>query len=484
MEGLVYFSLSKIANLILERKISAIEVLEIHLKQIAKYNTKINAIILLDEEQARQKAKAADQALANNEIWGPLHGVPFTVKDSYATKNLCSSFGNPLHKNYVPDFDATLVARIKDAGAILLGKTNLPDFSFDWQINKALFGRTSNPYNLDHIVGGSSGGSAAALASGFTPICLGSDIAGSLRVPAHCCGITTIRPTEQALSDFGHFKLPDQPKLGRHMVTCGPMARTVEDLKFIYPLLWGSDPNNWSIAPVELKNTPPVTTLKGLRIAYSTTLGNTPTCKDTKKAFDDFLGQLNSAGCELKEAQPKNFDVDYMQEIWGIICGAGDFRASLPRFIPKLLPKLWLLSKFSRSKFTNTLIKGINSSRRDLMFALEKRDSLIQLANEFFSSYDIWLTPVGATPAFKHCKTGAVVPVDDKTLPYSDIFSPFNCPTAILANPIVVIPIAFSLQGLPIGIQIHGKRWQDWRLLEIAELMETITGGFKKPQNM
>ncbi|MBI4853600.1 MAG: amidase [Acidobacteria bacterium] len=482
MDDLIYFSVLEIARLISEKKMSAMEVLDIHLKHIAKYNSKINAIILLDEEGAIKRAKEADQALSKGEIWGPLHGVPFTVKDSYATKGLRSSFGNPLHKNNIPDSDSTLVARLKQAGAILLGKTNLPYFSFDWQVNGSLFGRANNPYNLAHIVGGSSGGSAAALAAGFTPLCLGSDIAGSLRVPAHFCGITTIRPTEHALSDFGHFMIPNDPKVGRYMVTCGPMARKIQDLKLVYPLLWGADDKNWTIAPVELKNSPTVNTLKNLKVAYSKTLGNIAICQDTKKAFEKLLAKLSNAGCIIEETQPKDFDVDYMQEIWGIICGANDFRAALPNFIPKLLPKLLLKSQFPKTKFLNALIKGIDSSSRDLMFALEKRDILIGSANEFFSKYDVWLTPVAARPAFKHCKTGAAVEVENQKIPYSDIFSPFNCPTTLLANPIAVIPIAFSQEGLPIGIQIHSKRWQDWRLLEIAELIESLTEGFQKPK--
>lgn len=484
MNDLIYLSVSQIACLISEKKISALEVLDIHLKHIAKYNPKINAIVLLDEAQARKRAKEADEALAKGESWGLLHGVPFTAKDSYATAKIRSTFGNPLHKNNIPDIDSTLITKLKQAGGILLGKTNLPDFSFDWQANSSLFGRANNPYNLERVVGGSSGGSAAALAAGFTPICLGSDVAGSLRVPAHFCGITTIRPTEGALSDFGHFMLPGDPKLGRNLVTCGPMTRTIEDLKFIYPILWGLDNKSWTIAPVELKNSPSVITLKGLKIAYTTNLGNTPICQDTKKAFENLLAKLSNAGCILKEATPKDFDVATMQEVWGIICGAIDFRAALPTFVPKFIPKLLLRSKFPRAAFLNSLVKGINSSRRDLMFALEKRDHFIELANEFFSSYDVWLTPVASTPAFKHCKTGAPILVDKEKIPYSDIFSPFNCPTALLANPIAVSRIAFSQEDLPIGVQIHGKRWQDWRLLEIAELIENLVGGFQKPKGI
>ncbi len=482
MDELYYWPATQIANAILERKVSAVEVLDIHLKRISEHNPKVNAIILLDEKQARKKAKEADEALAKGEIWGPLHGLPFTAKDTYVTNGLRTCFGNPLYKNHIPNCDATLVAKLKQAGAILLGKTNAPDFSFDWQTNSSLFGRTSNPYNLDYIVGGSSGGSAAALATGFTSICLGSDIAGSLRVPAHCCGVCTIRPTEQALSDFGHYMLPDQPKIGRNMVTCGPLTRNIEDLKLAVSILWGQDDNNWTIAPVNLKNQPPVTSLKGLKIAYSSTLGNVTVCQDTKKALEKLLVQLTQAGCSVKEAYPKDLEANYAQEVWGIICGVADMQSSLPNFVPKLLPKLWLRSKFSQARFAKSLIKGINSSYRDLMFALEARDKLIKTSTEFFREYDIWITPVGATTAFKHCKTGSKIPIDNTFIPYSEVFAPFNCPTTLLANPIVTMPIGFSTSNLPIGIQLHGKRWNDWKTLEIAKLLETLIGGFQPPK--
>lgn len=482
MDNLYYWPATQIAKAILEKKFSAIEVLDIHLKRITEHNPKINAIILLDEEQAKKKAKAADEALAKGEIWGPLHGVPFTSKDTYTTTGLRTCFGNPLYKNHIPNQDATLVAKLKQAGAILLGKTNAPNFSFDWQTNSSLFGRTSNPYNLEYIVGGSSGGSAAALATGFTSICLGSDIAGSLRVPAHFCGVCTIRPTEQALSDFGHLMLPGQPKLSRNLLTCGPLTRNIEDLKLAISILWGQDSNNWTIAPVPLKHEPSITSLKGLKIAYSPTLGNTPVCQDTKKALEKLLSQLTQVGCSIKEAQPKDLDSNYAQEIWGIIFGVADMQSALPSFVPKLLPKLWLRSQFPNVRFLKSIIKGINSSYRDFMFALESRDKMIKSSTEFFTEYDAWITPVAATPAFKHCKTGSKISVDNNLIPYSEVFSAFNCPTALLANPIVTFPIGFSINGLPIGIQLHGKRWSDWKMLEIAELMEKITGGFQAPK--
>lgn len=480
MDKLYYKSATQIAKAILARETSSSEALDIHFKRIAEHNPKINAVITLNEEDARKKAKEADEALAKGKVWGPLHGVPFTAKDTFITANLKTCFSNPLYKNYVPKEDATLVAKLKQAGAILMGKTNAPDFAFDWQSNSALFGRTSNPYHLDHIVGGSSGGSAAALASGFTPICLGSDIGGSLRVPAHCCGITTIRPTEHALSDFGHLLFPDQPKVGRSMVTCGPMTRNIEDLKLAISVVWDKDTNNWLVPPVELKNQPSITTLKGLKVAYNLKLGTV--CQETKKLFQQFLDLLTKEGCKVEEAQPKDFDLEQIQEVWGIICGASDILASLPITALKFLPKLWLRYKFPNTSFLKSLIKGINSSNRKLMYALQARDKFIQTADEFFTTYDVWLTPVGTSSAFKHCKTGSQIPVDSRQIPYTDFFAPFNCPTTVLANPIAVIPIGVSPLGLPIGVQIHARRWQDWRLLEIAGLMENLTGGFKPPK--
>ena len=481
---LVFKTATELAQGIKDGKTTSVAVVEAFLKQIEKHNSKINAIVTLDAEGARNKAKEADDALVRGEDWGALHGVPFTAKDTYATKGMRTSFANPLHKNFVPDYDAALVAKMKGAGGILIGKTNMPTFAFDWQTNNFSFGRTNNPWNLDYMVGGSSGGSAAALAAGFTPLCLGSDVGGSLRVPAHCCGVFTLRPTEGSLSDFGHLSEPDQPRRFRNMVMCGPMARSVADLKLALSILWGADERDWTTPPVPLQREESIASLDGLKVAWMPTLGDVRISKDTEQTLSSFIEKLKEAGCVVKQAKPEGIDAKNMQDIWGILMGV-DMLASMPWFIRgtplRHLFKLGFRIRFGSGRLSSGLSRGTNGDWKRVMRVLEARDALIAKANGFFSEYNVWITPVSATTAFKHCRTGKAVLVDGQKIPYSEIFSPFNCTTTLMGHPVLVMPIGISSDGLPIGVQIHARRWSDWRLLEIGELMEKIVGELQQP---
>ncbi|NEO92949.1 MAG: amidase, partial [Moorea sp. SIO3G5] len=209
MSKLVFLSASELAKAIRDRTVSSVEVLDAHLEHIALHNSKLNAIITLDAENAYQRATEADDALGRGEIWGRLHGVPVTIKDSLETKGLRTTSSYEPLANYVPTQDATVVARLRAAGAILLGKTNTPKLTTDFQTNSPLFGRTNNPWNLDYTSGGSTGGGAAAVAAGLSPLELGSDLGGSIRVPGHFCGVFGLKPTEHRVSTFGH--IPELP---------------------------------------------------------------------------------------------------------------------------------------------------------------------------------------------------------------------------------------------------------------------------------
>lgn len=483
-DRIVFKTASELAENIRSGELTSVSVLEAFLEQIEKHNEKINAVVTLDKEGAVKRAKEADEALSRGENWGALHGVPFTAKDTFATKGLRTSFANPLYKNSIPDYDAALVLKLKQAGGILMGKTNIPTFAFDWQTNNGFFGRTKNPYNTDYMVGGSSGGSAAALAAGFTPLCIGSDIAGSLRVPAHCCGIYTLRPTERSLSDFGHRIDPKASRVNRSMVMCGPMTRSASDLKFALSLLWGVDERDWTNPPVPLKREEAVISLKGLKVAWSETIGGVRVSKDSATVLSSFIKKLGEAGCVISKAKPGGVDDKHTNDLWGILLGA-DMLSGMPWLIRKTLLrhlfKIGFRVHFGEGRFGSAISKSTGGDWTTLYRAMEERDTLIAKADSFFSDYDVWITPVGATTAFKHCRTGTPVMVDDEKIPYTEIFSPFNCPTTLLANPIAVMPIGKSKEGLPIGVQIHARRWSDWRLLEIVELMDKLVDGFQEP---
>jgi len=237
MDDLVFTSVQKLAETIRNRHVSATEVLDAHLAQIDRHNPRLNVIVTLNRDEARVRASQADAALARGELWGPLHGVPITIKDGFSTAGIRTTSGFPLWADHVPEVDAPVVKRLRTAGAILLGKTNLPILSMDAQTDNPIFGRTNNPWNLSRTSGGSTGG-AAAVAAGLTPLELGSDIGGSLRIPAHCCGIYSLKPSAYRLPGGGYHPNPEPalPDIGgpAQVGVFGPLARSVDDLALAF----------------------------------------------------------------------------------------------------------------------------------------------------------------------------------------------------------------------------------------------------------
>ncbi|TPV95100.1 MAG: amidase, partial [Myxococcales bacterium FL481] len=321
MPPLVYLSATEMARRIRVGSLSSTSLLEAHLERIAQVNPSINAVVNVDAEPARKRAEQADQATARGECWGPLHGVPFTAKDVFQSAGLTTTSIAMRYATHVPQRDAALVRRLKAAGAILLGKTNLPTASYDWQTNSRLLGRCNNPYELTRTVGGSSGGSAAALAAGMSPIELGSDVAGSLRVPAHFCGVAALRPTEGLLSLDGHGVLPGRSSRVDHLAVPGPMARSAEDLELLLPLLLDGEAR--PLHPLETKPFP------RLRLAWSSSLGGIVPSQPVRTAMARLQCELVAAGATLLETEP---DVGWAeaQRVWGTIQGH-EIISSYPR---------------------------------------------------------------------------------------------------------------------------------------------------------
>ena len=244
MKELVFATMHELAEDIRQRRISSVEIVEAHLAQIDKHNPRLNVIVLLDRDAALVRAREADAALARGELWGPLHGIPITIKDGFATAGLRTTSGFAPWADFVPQTDAPAVARLRSAGAILLGKTNLPTLSMDAQANNPLFGQTNNPWDLTRTSGGSTA-AAAAVAAGLSPLELGSDIAGSVRIPAHCCGIYSLKPSAHRIPGGGYHPnpAPVRPEsVGPGLGVFGPLARSVDDLAIAFQLLAGPDP--------------------------------------------------------------------------------------------------------------------------------------------------------------------------------------------------------------------------------------------------
>src|SRR5215212_5859460 len=283
MDEIIYASASELARAIREREVSSAEVVEAHFARIAEVNPEVNAVVLLTEEAARARAKEADEALARGEVWGPLHGVPVTIKDAFEMAGVVAAGGTKGRASYVPAEDATGVKRYKQAGAVILGKTNTPEISLAFESDNLVYGRTVNPYDATRTPGGSSGG----------------DAGGSIRVPAHFCGIAGIKPTSGRTARTGHF--PPMGGLLDSIWQIGPLARRVEDLWLALPLLCGNDWRDPTVVPAPLGD-PSKVNVKGLRVAFHTDNGIVAPTEEVARATRDAARVLRDAGAEVLEA--------------------------------------------------------------------------------------------------------------------------------------------------------------------------------------
>ncbi|TMD97876.1 MAG: amidase, partial [Chloroflexi bacterium] len=310
---IVFSSTTQLAAAIRAGHVSATEVLEAHLAQIDTHNPALNAIITMDAERAYERAQGADEALARGEVWGPLHGVPFTLKDAHATAGMRTTTGFPPLADYVPQEDSTVAARLKAAGGILIGKTNVHMMLADpAQTINPIFGRTKNPWNSERTPGGSSGGAAAALAAGMTPFEIGTDLTGSIRIPAHFCGVFGLKPTEQRVPLTGLIPGLPGPRPIRIMSCIGPMARTVEDLALLFAIIAGPDGRDTEVAPVPVEEMPQLE-LNRLRIAFAPTFPSFPVAAEIREAVEESAGRLSALGAVVEEAALPQ--VDFQQEL-------------------------------------------------------------------------------------------------------------------------------------------------------------------------
>ena len=479
MKHIIFQSATEITKLIRDKKISCETVAHEFLNQIKIHNPTINAISdIRDYDDIISEARAKDLLLQDGIVIGPLHGLPITVKDSFNVEGLISSNGNPKLKSNIVHTDAELVKRFKKAGAIIIGKTNLALYALDWQTTNPWFGQTNNPYNLNHVVGGSSGGSAAALASGFTALELGTDAGGSIRVPAHFCGVCGIRTTESSLPNRGNMVTPGLPRLGRYLVSNGPMARNVDDLILAMEVLWNNEQQVSENPPVALKQFQ----YKGkkLKVAYSETLDGLYLDEDYTAVYQKFLNKIHQSNHELVQSKP-SYSSSTLINLWGKIAGY-DFGAALKKMPFKgLISYVFIKSKYKDRQWAKGMSQGAKSSKNQYAQALQLKEDVSDTFTEFFKKHDVWITPVSIAPAFQHQKTGASFEVNRRKVPYTKAFIPFNFPSTIPGHPIVVIPIGMTEKGLPVGVQIHGQKWHDYKVLQIAKELEQYADGFQIP---
>jgi amidase len=489
MSDLIFTPAYQLAQMIRDRLVSSLEVVDAHLGQIAKHNSKLNAICTLDEDRARQRAKLADEALARGENWGILHGVPITIKDIFETAGLRTTAGYIPLKDYVPQQDATVVAKLRTAGVIILGKTNMAELAGDYQSTNSLFPRVNNPWNLDYTPGGSSGGSAAAVAAGLSPLDLGNDIAGSVRQPAHFCGVYGLKPTDRRISTAGQIpEVPEMPICIRQMITVGCLARSLEDIRLCFSLIAGADLRRPDVPPVPL-DTPSGKSLQNLKIAWIDEWAEVPVAGEIRVAMQSVVQTLSQAGVQIEYWHPKGFDLAKILNLYGRMVAYLNIYAqpidqyNLRRSLQQIFRTATQGDRSLRKlgDFSRLLPELLNPSLKGYFEALTERDRFITQMDEALEPWDVWLTPVAATSAFTHRLAWSAVDIDGRTYPHAVANGAYTMPFNLSGHPVVVIPIGQTKNGLPMGMQIVGKRWREMELLAIAQEINQVVGDFRPP---
>jgi amidase len=465
MDELIYSSATELARVIQAKEVSSVEVVTAYLERIDAVNPKLNAIVQLTAETALEQARESDAAIARGEIRGPLHGVPITIKDSLDTAGVITTGGTKGRSSYVPKQDATVVTRLRSAGAILLGKTNIPEICLSPETDNLVYGRTNNPYDLSRTPGGSSGGEASIIAAGGSPLGIGTDIFGSIRLPCHWCGIAGIKPTSGRVPRTGDI-LAFRVGALDSWAQVGPLTRYVEDLALTLPIIAGVDWRDPGIVPMPLGD-PEAIDLKSLRCAVYTDNGLMSASPDTTDAVNSAAKALAGVGASVQEDCPKGVDRTY--EIFRHIVN-GDGRAWARRLLenagttpnemtPSLKQYLDQAQPIPTAEFTAWL-EQMDMVRSDMVSSMEP--------------YDVILCPVNPFPAQPHGKTGEAVESLRKGLSHTYAYNLVGWPGA-------VVRVGTTQEGLPIGVQIIARPWHEDVALAVAQHIETVFGGWQPP---
>ena len=468
MADLCYMTATEIAQRIRHRQLSAVEVMEAHLARIDEVNGRVNAIVTLLPEKALESARQADEKIHSGHEAGPLHGLPIAHKDSFQTAGVRTTFGSPIYADFVPKIDDLMVERLEQAGAITIGKTNLPEFGAGSQTFNPVFGPTLNPYDLSKTCGGSTGGGAVALACGMHPIADGSDMGGSLRNPASFCNVVGLRPSPG--------RVPGWPSvMGWSPIGVdGPMARTVEDVALLLSVMAGPDPRcpiairepgEWFRRPLERD-------FRGVRIAWCGDLGGIPFDPRVRTVVDSQRNSFESLGCTIVDAEPDFRDADDIFRIWRAL----HFQVGYGHLLER-----------HRDQLKDTVIWNIEqaSSITGTQFALAeaKRTRLFLQVREFMEDVEFLILPVSQVPPFD-VNQPYVTEINGQHLEtYIDWMKSCYYIT-VTGLPAISVPAGFTPvpEELPIGLQIVGRHQDDWGVLQLAHAFEQASQwGTRRP---
>ncbi len=468
MTSIHLLSAREIAAQIRRKEVSPIDVARAHLDRIERLNPKLIAFVDYKPEVVLAQARDAEKAILRGDDLGPLHGVPVSIKSSIDVAGHLCEAGTRLRAGHIAAADAPLVARLRAAGAVILGVTNAPELLMAWETDNLLYGRTNNPWDLNRTAGGSSGGEAAAIAAGLSAGGVGSDGGGSIREPAHFCGICGLKPTPGRIPSTGHF-----PKSGGPFAligVVGPMARTIEDVRTLFEVMAGWDDGDPCAAPVELREIHQ-TAVQAVNIGFFSDDGRTPVTQETRSAVRRAASLLLGCGFHVEPFRPEGLE-EARQLWWELFGTAGGMILG-----PMLSGHESELSPMLREFQTWTNAEPAHTGE-SLLNAWLGRDALREKILLQMRKYPVLLCPTAAIPAFRHGEREWQV--EGKTVKYLDAWSYcewFN----LLGFPAAVVPMGYSDQGLPIGVQIVGRPWQEQVVLAVAEKLEKERGPWQAP---
>ncbi|WP_080055301.1 amidase [Spirosoma aerolatum] len=486
MSQYIYQSATELAAMIREGKASSVAIVQAHLDQIKKHNHTINALISIFEEEALQEAFQCDLEAQEGRFRGPLHGVPVTIKEMFWIKGKSSNLNSRILKFFVAPADAVIVDRIKKSGAIILGQTNVPRYILDYQVNGDIYPEGKNPYNTEYTPGGSTGGGAAALASGFTPLELGGDFGGSARVPSNFCGLYGLKPTDKTVPLFGNWPLPKNAKsFIIHMFQGSPLARTVDDLELLWKVIVGPHESDRTIPDISWK--PSVKqSLREYRIAWADGWPGHEASAQIQKAVQSVADTLVSQGAKVEKKIPD--ETLYNESL-------STFAGLFPYVIAQYMP--WILRQLFKWSLLLGILKGVKKESPELVKAMKKafrmkarhygemlfqKSQITERWEHFFEAYDFLICPVAYGPAYKRCKLGSRITYDGKEMIYNNYVWPYVAGFSATGHPCLTIPLGLGKEGLPIGVQVVGKYWSEPELIQFGKLISPLTKGFVKPE--
>ncbi|MBM3546665.1 MAG: amidase [Alphaproteobacteria bacterium] len=480
MADLAFEPAHVLARKLRRREVSSEELMRLYLDRVARHNPMINAIVVMDGDKALAEARETDRELARGEVRGPLHGLPMTVKESYDVAGWKTTWGNPAWKDNVATADAAVVERLKRAGAIIFGKTNVPLLLGDFQSTNEIYGQTNNPWNLERIPGGSSGGSSAALAAGLTGLEAGSDIGGSLRNPAHYTGTYAHKPSYGIVPTRG--QMPPGIVGAGDLSVVGPMGRAAEDLELELGLIAGADGAEATAWKLDL---PPPTAdgFKGLRVAVWADDPRSPVDAAVGDRLQAAVDAIGKAGAIIDDEARPDFDIELANTTYFRLLRATTAARQPKDVFDGYLKKLPTLSEDDRGYYA-TVIRGATLYHRDWIGWNETRAKLRRAWAKFFESWDVLIAPICPTTAFPHIgepdRDERFLTINGKPVAYSSQLFWAGLPIMPYL-PATAAPAGLARDGLPSGLQIIGAFGQDRTTIAASQWLERLIGGFTPP---